>query len=694
MAKWEEARGKLTTMPTGPELDDYIDELVDHAMRTPAEPDVAAFFINALLLVQSELTLRSVALTIAITAGPEDAAAVDALVASFRQHRVHAFLAPALLDSLALLAARSPIARAETASLLIRLTCQDSRFLLIKGAQVIGRLDSLWQSLDLRQKLGELDACSDRNVRAEVAIQQAFLELADTLLSSNMTEFYQRLAKTQAAFAHAGEMEEHRPDAELFACLVEMLLAFRNLAHDRVSTARRLQELFHSLRTVLAAQWWPSYRSEVANVCVARILEIADALQRSAASVQDAEDWTNMDEALTELAALYAAIRTQKGAADRHTQASHAYAAIADRVFVPQLGPVLRESIGRRRLVKVTENYVAAHGEDEYAAGLRAFVQVVAALERTQSEGERTAAAPIDLSMQISQLASALGQSPETMVQSFILASRQGNDSAWVQQFGLGPVQLPVDRPEMFGGSGPVHEFTVSVLNELQTYLEPYPPLKWQRLITVVETMVSFAKFVFDTLPEYAKCQEDGGKGQAASEKDLQKALFSWLRQRFDDSVIYESNPLGGGRIDTGLQFPECKIPIEIKHEYSSIDPEHVRANYLTQADAYAAASDRVSFLLILDLRDMHASKHRTRITHARQTEERTEIVSLYGWQEGFWIDALPLDPQVPRARPKAVVICVIPGNRPAPSSTTRYSGRLSRGREKGKPSDKTHDNQ
>ncbi len=156
MAKWEEARGKLTTMPTGPELDDYIDELVDHAMRTPAEPDVAAFFINALLLVQSELTLRSVALTIAITAGPEDAAAVDSLVASFRQHRVHAFLAPALLDSLALLAARSPIARAETASLLIRLTCQDSRFLLIKGAQVIGRLDSLWQSLDLRQKLGEL----------------------------------------------------------------------------------------------------------------------------------------------------------------------------------------------------------------------------------------------------------------------------------------------------------------------------------------------------------------------------------------------------------------------------------------------------------------------------------------------------------------------------------------------------------
>ena len=118
-----------------------------------------------------------------------------------------------------------------------------------------------------------------RGVQAEVAIQQAFLELADTLLSSSTTEFYQRLAQTQAAFAHAGEMEEHRPDAELFACLVEMLLAFRNLAHDRVSTARRLKELFHYLRTVLAPQWWPTYRSEVANVCVARILEIAEMIE-------------------------------------------------------------------------------------------------------------------------------------------------------------------------------------------------------------------------------------------------------------------------------------------------------------------------------------------------------------------------------------------------------------------------------
>ena len=692
MARWEEAREKLARLPAGPERDDYIDELVDQAMRTPpGEPSVAAFCIEALPLAQRDLTLRSTALAIAVSAEPSDTAAVDVLVESFRQHRAHVFLAPAFLDSLALFAGRSPIARAETVSALIRLTCRDSGYLLIKGAQIVGRLDSLRQLPDLRQKLQELEACSDLGVQAEVVVQEAFVELADALLSADAIELYQRLAQARAMFARAGRMEEHRPDAELFACLVEMLLEFREFATDRAGTVQRLQDLLHHLRTVLVTQWWSSYRSELADVCVARVLEIADALQRATVSVQEAEDWTNLDEALTELAALYAVICSQEGVGARRLP----FSVFADKVFVPQLGPVLQAAIGRRRLVKVADNYVATHGKDEYAAGLRAFAQVVTAIEENQSKEVQYPAVPQNLAMQLSQLAFARGQSPEAMVQSFLRANRQGNDAGWVQQqLGLGPMPLPIDRPEMFGGAGSVHEVTIDVLSQLKTCLEPYQLSKWYRLVRVVEEIVSFAKYVFDTLPEWAKCQEDGGMGQRASERDLQKALFSWLRQRFDDSVVYEFNPLGGGRVDTGLQFTECKIPIEIKHEFTSIVPEHVREHYLLQADIYAATSDRVSFLLILDLRDIHAQKHRARKTKARQVEEKAEMVSLYGWQEGFWVDSLPVDPQVPRARPKAIVICAIPGNRPAPSSTTKYSVRPPRPGEKSDASDMLQNNQ
>lgn len=510
MARWEEAREKLASLPAGPERDDYIDELVDQAMRTsPGEPGVAAFCIEVLPQAQRDLTLRSTALAIAVSAEPSDSAAVDVLVESFRRHRAHVFLAPALLDSLALFAGRSPIARAETVSALIRLTCRDSRYLLIKGAQIVGRLDFLRQSPDLRQKLQELEACSDLGVQAEVATQEAFVELADALLSADVIELYQRLAQAQTMFARAERMEEHRPDAELFACLVEMLLEFRGFATDRAGTVQRLQDLLHHLRTVLVKQWWSSYRSELADVSVARVLEIADTLQRATVSVQEAEDWTNLDEALTELAALYAIICSQQGADARLLP----FSLFADKVFVLQFGPVLQAAIGRRRLAKVADNYVATHGEDEYAAGLRAFVHVVTALEEKQSKGVQYSAVPQDLSMQLSQLAFTRGQSPEAMVQSFLRANKQGNDAIWIQELGLGSVALPIDRPEMFGGNGSVHEVTVDLSRELKIHLDPYPSLKWHRLMTVVEAIVSFAKYVFDVLPEWTKCQEDGGMG-------------------------------------------------------------------------------------------------------------------------------------------------------------------------------------
>jgi hypothetical protein len=680
MAQWEEAREKLASLPAGPERDDYIDELIDQAMRTlPGEPAVAAFCLEALPLTQRALTLRSTALALALTANPEETAAVDTLVEAFRQHRMDVFLAPTLLDSLALLAERSSMARAETASALIRLTCRDSRYLLIKGAQIIGRLDSLRQSPDFRRKLHELGTCSDLGVQAEVMTQEAFIELADALLSTDAIELYQRLEQAHAMFARAGRMEEHRSDADLFASLVEMLLEFRGFTTDRSTTVQRLQDLIHYLRTVLVTQWWSSYRSELADVCVARVLEIADALQRATVLMQGAEDWTNLDEALTELAALYAVICSQQGTEARRLP----FSVFADNVFIPQLGPVLQAAVGRRRLAKVADNYVATHGEDEFASGLRAFLRVVTALEEQQSKGVQYYTVPQDLSMQLSQLASARGQSPEMMVQSFLRANRQGTDALWIQEWGLGSVELSVDRPETFDGSSSVHEVMEDLLSELKKYLEPYPPLKWQRLMTVVKTIVIFAKYVFDTLPEWTKCQEDGGLGQKASERDLQKALFAWLRQRFDDNVVYEFNPLGGGRVDSGLQFPECRIPIEIKHEFTSISPAYVREHYLLQADIYAATTDRVSFLLILDLRDLHAQKHRTRRTKARQVEKKAEMVSLYSWRDGFWVDSLPVDPQVPRARPKAIVICAIPGNRPVPSSTTKYSSRPSQAPEK-----------
>jgi hypothetical protein len=156
------------------------------------------------------------------------------------------------------------------------------------------------------------------------------------------------------------------------------------------------------------------------------------------------------------------------------------------------------------------------------------------------------------------------------------------------------------------------------------------------RLVKVVENVLAFAHIVFDDMPAYVRCKEDGGMGQEASEHDLQHHLFSWLRQHFDHQAIYEMSRIGGGRVDTGLKFAEFDIPIEVKHEFSSIDRRHIQTHYLVQADIYAAATGHVSFLLILDLRDIHARKHRDRRSQRQRTATEEPIVAQYGWHDGL----------------------------------------------------------
>ena len=223
MEIWQELHAKLLSFSDSVERDEFIDELTVRVFSGSVESTALPVFIQALQLARHDLTLRSTALAIAITAKSHDDDAVDALVSAYRDFRRHAFLGPAFLDVLALLAVCNPVARAELTNALLRLTHQDTRYLLVRAAKIIARLNPSLQSSDLRQKLVELSECEDIFVRTECAVQRAYLELSETFLAATPSELLHRLALTRATFVHAAQMEEHRPDAELFASLIEIL---------------------------------------------------------------------------------------------------------------------------------------------------------------------------------------------------------------------------------------------------------------------------------------------------------------------------------------------------------------------------------------------------------------------------------------------------------------------------------------
>ena len=49
---------------------------------------------------------------------------------------------------------------------------------------------------------------------------------------------------------------------------------------------------------------------------------------------------------------------------------------------------------------------------------------------------------------------------------------------------------------------------------------------------------------------------------------------------------------------------------------------------------------------------------------------------ALYHLRDSFWVESLPADPEIPDATSKVVVVGLLPGNRPLPSSMSTYSKR------------------
>jgi hypothetical protein len=183
---------------------------------------------------------------------------------------------------------------------------------------------------------------------------------------------------------------------------------------------------------------------------------------------------------------------------------------------------------------------------------------------------------------------------------------------------------------------------------------------------------VSFIQHLRDELPPFLLSEDEGGLGRKALEKSLQDPLFAWLRGQFGRLAVYERAPLAGGRSDSGLLFPECEFPFEVKREFSTLDRGHVRDNYISQPDDYAAARERVSFLLLLDLRKGNAGGGKT--AKKGGAMPAPPPVSLYSLRDSFWVDGLSADPQIQGAAANAVIIGLVPGNRLRPSSKTVYS--------------------
>lgn len=676
---WATLLPQLEAAVSSGSVDDFIDERLEQATVADGVPsaqplgpsgDPTAFLLAALGVAQSESTQRDVAAALAQHGRTGDASVADALAAVYRSARSDPSRGPALLATLALRAEQDPVARSDLFGALLRLSSADSRYLLIRAAKIIGYFEGTGISTNARDKLTEWAGAEDLPVQGEARQQLALLALADALSQTDVQGVQTALHEARVAFARAEATEEMRHDARLFGALLDLLLAHLGTPGSGSEYSKNVRERAEALKSLLddpSERPWAGYASPSERVLEYRIYRIAVGFIRVVDEVSAMEEWTNFDESLTELAATWQLMWGRVVGFEDSGQAITAPVRMVQRAehsaVLPRVGSFLERAVGRQRICRVVERYENAFGtEGPVSEVLRAFSEAAGRAEYARERDGGTLTIDTDAFVRLA------ANSPDVAAQ---IAGLMPGAEAALRTAGLDhvvakPARLtyPVatDNPGLYGNDPAVDETARALLQDVAARLGPgYPLPLWRRFEALTVSLVKIARDVRSDLPAFVlSAQERGGKGQQASEDDLQKYVFDALRREYGRSAHWESTGIAGGRGDAYVTFPEGAFPIEVKAEYRDITREHVREAFLAQPDRYAADRDRLAYLLILDLREGNASGE----------------LALYPLRESFWVDGLPVDPQITGAQPNGVVVGLFPGNQPKPSSTTTYSRR------------------
>jgi hypothetical protein len=414
--------------------DDAVDRLVGAALEGEPDPAAAPALIRALGAARSETSKRGAALALAHVAAPDDAETVEALEEAYRQGRPDASLGQALLRALGLLALRCPTARAATSSALQKLRPSNNPYLLTAAAKVIGLLCGQRDDADLRRKLGQLAGSEDPGVESEARYQLAVLAVGDAFQARTNDELAEALREARRGFVAAEELEELRPDAVMFRLLIDLVLCFDTIAAQSEFDAGKARELAASIRGVaggLGERVFQGDRSDAGTHLAARILDTAEALEKAAGEVAEAEEWTNLHDTVVLLADAYAAIQARPARFLGQEGVEAALGAVAERVFTPRLGPVLGLRVSRKQFSRVIREHEAKRGQDNVYRGLKVLEEAALAAER---EGSFQLSPENRVAM--AGLIEKSGRSADELVGDMFLVFRRGDTERWTAQLG------------------------------------------------------------------------------------------------------------------------------------------------------------------------------------------------------------------------------------------------------------------
>ncbi|PLR99047.1 hypothetical protein CVD19_02985 [Bacillus sp. T33-2] len=190
--------------------------------------------------------------------------------------------------------------------------------------------------------------------------------------------------------------------------------------------------------------------------------------------------------------------------------------------------------------------------------------------------------------------------------------------------------------------------------------LPNYKGEKLQVFLQIMEEIIRYlvltVRYKRDDMFGFLYTEERGGKGNKASEQDLQDSL---LKHFHYSGIAYGAteevnNFADGGRIDIVYSINNYTFPIELKKTKQKITDESIKQKYLEQVHSYVYSYQQLGIFVLLDLNEKDKPVNDVRdLVYLDHLEPLYELKNQY---------------------PDYIAVVIIPGNKPLPSDKSTYS--------------------
>ncbi|PDX93003.1 hypothetical protein COM78_20365 [Bacillus thuringiensis] len=204
-------------------------------------------------------------------------------------------------------------------------------------------------------------------------------------------------------------------------------------------------------------------------------------------------------------------------------------------------------------------------------------------------------------------------------------------------------------------------EILNNLLKSIESKIPNYNGEKLQILMQIMEEMIRYLiltvrgkkndyKFLYTT--------KNGGKGDTASERDLQDSLYKhFMYTKIADLTNEEIiNYANGGRVDIVINVNNYKVPIELKKTKKEITSASVKEKYLDQVSTYIYSYDQLGVFVLLDLN-----------AKDRPVNDLRTLIYLEHMEPLYKLDHN-------NKFPDYIIVVIIPGNKPLPSDLSKYT--------------------